>query len=709
MASEELRIIINSTANVEGIERTGNSLMDLYARYQMIQQAVSLVSEAVQQAWQFISESAREAGVRESFRELAASAGMSAGEILRAMQEAADGTVRTQSLIQSANRLLVANFEFTADDLGTLLAIARERAQSMGLSVEEAFNRLILGLTRGSVEMLDELGIIARLGEATQEYADTLGISVDQLTAAQRGQALFRQVIEDNRESVAGLTERLNNQQTAIARIETTWTNLTDAVGAFFANASGGASILEFLSDRLDTLAQAVNLTLSSLSAGGAFLQAMRQTGGNIEIAMNAAILARDRALVPLLEIMGQVETGALDLNLRFRQLAADLSLGTLNAEEFTEQWRAAVAQVGDPTMATALRNVATLFEMGHIPAQTMLNVVNALVDELGIIPQAVQEASAALEEMSTKLAGAGSKAGQIVDPFTAAFGEIDANLVRAGETAKDDADAAYEDLLNAGEKFADDLVAIAQRREDRLLDIARQGSEKRADATLAAQRKEEDISLDTGDKLVDLLLRLGNNRIDIEKDYWRAVRDLREQGSADEQEAIRRRDARSLAQQRQKREADLRDAAQKRDDNLDDLSETERRQRQLLNLAAERARRDNQTNLRRQLEDTQTWQQRAEALARDQAAQDLARRRAEYAQEEATLEAHWRNMVLIVENYAKRMSQVASGAGKGVLGTGGGVMQTGLGSTVKSSGGTPLNRTVQNGRSRVLTYGAGK
>lgn len=712
MASEELRIIITSTANTEGVERARGSIVELYAQYQMLQQAATLVAGAMQQAWQFMGESAREAGVRESFRELATEAGTSAGAILEALQRAADGTIRTQTLIQSANRLLVADFEFTADDLGTLLLVARDRAQSMGLSVEEAFNRLIVGLTLGSVEMLDELGIVARLGEATQRYADQLGVSVEQLTAAQRGQALFRQIIEDNRESVVGLTEAMGGQQTAMAQAETAWANLGDAVGAFFASASGGAGIIDFLTERINTLGQVVTMTLASLSAGGAFMQAWQQTGGNIELAMGAAMLARDRALVPMLEIMGQIETGALDLSLRFRQLAADLSLGTISSEEFTAQWAETVARVGDPAMATALRNVATLFEMGHIPAQTMLNVVNALVDELGNIPTAAQQAGDAIEGMSQKLAGVGSKAETLLDPFTAAFGEIDATLVQAGEQAKEDADAAYADLQNASESFAESLVAIAQRREDRLAEVARQGSDKRADALIDAQRKDEDIARDAGDSLLDLMLNLGNERIDIEKQYWRAVRDLNEQGSSDEQEAIRRRDARALAQQRQKRAEDLRDATQSRQDDLEDLAETEQRRRQLIAINAERARRDNQTNLRRQLEDTQTWQQRAEALARDQAAIELARRRAAYEQEEADLEAHWRNMLAIVDTYAKRMSQITSGAGKGVLGTGvntSATTRTGMPTVGKSSGATAINRLVQNGRSRTLTYGAGK
>ena len=66
----------------------------------------------------------------------------------------------------------------------------------MGRDTTDSFNRLVRGVTKAEPELLDELGIILRLDEATTKYAASLGLNKNQLTTFQKSQAVVNDVLE---------------------------------------------------------------------------------------------------------------------------------------------------------------------------------------------------------------------------------------------------------------------------------------------------------------------------------------------------------------------------------------------------------------------------------------------------------------------------------------------------------------------------------
>ena len=59
-----------------------------------------------------------------------------------------------------------------------------------------SFNRLIRGTTKAEPELLDELGIILRLDEATKNYAAQIGKTKEQLTIFEKSQAVTNEVLK---------------------------------------------------------------------------------------------------------------------------------------------------------------------------------------------------------------------------------------------------------------------------------------------------------------------------------------------------------------------------------------------------------------------------------------------------------------------------------------------------------------------------------
>ena len=84
----------------------------------------------------------------------------------------------------------------SADQLTRLGTAAKDASIILGRDVTDSFNRLVRGVTKAEPELLDELGIILRLDDATQKYADSLDRDAKSLTAFERSQAVANDVLE---------------------------------------------------------------------------------------------------------------------------------------------------------------------------------------------------------------------------------------------------------------------------------------------------------------------------------------------------------------------------------------------------------------------------------------------------------------------------------------------------------------------------------
>lgn len=65
--------------------------------------------------------------------------------------------------------------------------------------MNEALDDIVTGLGRGSAMILDNLGIVVNQKEAQEEYAASLGKTVEQLSEAEKKQALINKVVADGK------------------------------------------------------------------------------------------------------------------------------------------------------------------------------------------------------------------------------------------------------------------------------------------------------------------------------------------------------------------------------------------------------------------------------------------------------------------------------------------------------------------------------
>lgn len=141
--------------------------------------------------------------LQRSFERLSQSAWIAGDEMLNAMRKASKWTVSDTKLISAANTALSLNVVQSADDMATLMEIARVKWQAMWRSMEDALDDIVRWLWRASPMILDNLWIVINQTEAQEEYAKSLWKSADQLTEAEKKQALVNAVVKQWKKELA--------------------------------------------------------------------------------------------------------------------------------------------------------------------------------------------------------------------------------------------------------------------------------------------------------------------------------------------------------------------------------------------------------------------------------------------------------------------------------------------------------------------------
>lgn len=85
---------------------------------------------------------------------------------------------------------------FSSSQLEQLTRVAKGASQALGRDMEDALTRLVKGTAKLEPEILDELGIMVRLDDATRTYATSIGKTESQLTQFERRQAFLNATIE---------------------------------------------------------------------------------------------------------------------------------------------------------------------------------------------------------------------------------------------------------------------------------------------------------------------------------------------------------------------------------------------------------------------------------------------------------------------------------------------------------------------------------
>lgn len=179
----------------------------------------------------------------------ARSVGSSADAMVSAAQKAAAGTISQFDLILNANRAIQFEVAKTPEAFAKLIELSTALGRAQGISDTQALEFLTTGIARESKLILDNLGLIVDLDDATGKYAATLGKTAGQLTTAERKQALLEEAFRQGAVAIEANREAANSAATQFERLDANTQNLRDSFGRWLSEVS--ASQIKSIADAI--------------------------------------------------------------------------------------------------------------------------------------------------------------------------------------------------------------------------------------------------------------------------------------------------------------------------------------------------------------------------------------------------------------------------------------------------------------------------
>jgi len=192
-----------------GVKGFGSALSSVIGTAAMVAGAVAGVSVAIKEVIEAAKEGAAFQRMEEASASLARSLDADMSDILDALREASLGMVSDFDLMQAASRAMMLGVSADSEQLAQLMEVAALRGRAMGISTTQAFNDIVTGIGRASPHILDNLGIVIDAEGKYQDYAESVGKTAEELTKAEKTQALLNGVLESSKgllEETGGLT-----------------------------------------------------------------------------------------------------------------------------------------------------------------------------------------------------------------------------------------------------------------------------------------------------------------------------------------------------------------------------------------------------------------------------------------------------------------------------------------------------------------------
>jgi hypothetical protein len=203
---------------------------------------------------QQLSETARRGAVFQQLGDVlddyTRSVGTNASAMIDAAKKAAQGTISEYELILNANRAIQFEVAKTPEAFAKLIELSTALGRAQGIADTQALEFLTTGLARESRLILDNLGLIIDLEAATKRYAETIGKSADQLTTAERKQALLEEAFRQGATAIEANRDAADSAATQFERLDANSQNLRDQLGELIAQ--GSAAYIASLADALE-------------------------------------------------------------------------------------------------------------------------------------------------------------------------------------------------------------------------------------------------------------------------------------------------------------------------------------------------------------------------------------------------------------------------------------------------------------------------
>ena len=271
-------------------------------------------------------------------------AGQNLPQVANQLKDITEGALSTEQALRAT--AVATTSGFSSDQLLKLTKVAKGASVALGRDLGDALDRLVRGTAKLEPEILDELGIIVRLDDATEKYASSVGKVAGDLTTFERQQAFLNATIEQGEKKYGALAERLD-------------TNPYEKLAAAF-------------NDLSKSIITGVNTVL------GPFAEFLSQNSFALFGALTAFTFSITRALLPSLTSMS---VAASEIHTRAAATAkkAGRVISSQYQRQLAEVTRLARAARGLNALPASFQRSLPALEAGTLKAKELKTLLNNL------------------------------------------------------------------------------------------------------------------------------------------------------------------------------------------------------------------------------------------------------------------------------------------------------------------------------------------
>ena len=203
------RALSNSGTHAQGATREFSKLAKMGGSLSITYAIIAANVFAIKSAWDFVAKGDALMRMEKASNDLAATSGIVVNDMVRMIQEVSGFSVDYETAMRTAAAATV--YGFDTSTIENFTKIARGATQVLGGDVTDLMNRLVKGTAKQERELLDELGIMVRVDKAQEDYAASLGKTVNQLTSLQKQQAFANAVVKNGIELYGALGDTMSN------------------------------------------------------------------------------------------------------------------------------------------------------------------------------------------------------------------------------------------------------------------------------------------------------------------------------------------------------------------------------------------------------------------------------------------------------------------------------------------------------------------
>ena len=237
---------ITLIAKLKGAQKAKSGLKGINSSLTNLAQAAFTVGTAMK-AIELVKLAGQSEALARGFKNLSKASGFSA-QALDKLRSATDGTMSSMELMKQANTAMLLGIAESEDQMADMFDVAQRLASALGQDTAIGIESLVTGLGRQSKLMLDNLGIMVDVENATKEYAKALGKTVSELTDAERKQAFVNEAMKEANTLVKSLGEEhlttADRMKQTTAAVDDMKTEIGIALTPIIENAAKAATLL---------------------------------------------------------------------------------------------------------------------------------------------------------------------------------------------------------------------------------------------------------------------------------------------------------------------------------------------------------------------------------------------------------------------------------------------------------------------------------